>query len=83
MRAQLGCGRRVAVGNNIGHQTLFTALVIECDSDCLPNFVVGGQRRFDLAQLDAKSADFYLMIAAAAILKATIGEIAAEIARPK
>ena len=66
--------------DDIAHQKLVAGLVFACDDDGIANRRMAGQRRFDLAQFNAESADFYLVVGPAHVLHVAVREPAAEVA---
>ncbi len=77
--AQCG-GANVVLANHIGDQAFVTRLVLTGDHHGVTHAVGGGQACFDFTQFDTKTANLHLVIVAAQVLDAAIGQQAAEVA---
>src|SRR5678816_4694715 len=68
--------------NDIGHQPFLARTIFVSDDDCFPDLLQPGERRLDLAELDAKSAHLHLLINASNKLYLPIANQAHAVARP-
>ena len=73
--------RRVGAhsSDGIGHEAAVSRSVFSCEHHRLLDRGVLGEHGFDLTQLDAKAADFHLVVDAAEKLDVAVGQIASQI----
>src|SRR6185503_1006257 len=82
MERRVAAGDRVCVCRyHVRNQTLMTRLLFTRHDYCRFDTTLFAQRRFDLAQLNTKSAQLHLMIDAPEIFDRTVGQITREISR--
>src|SRR5882757_776744 len=73
MLAQSLCIRRVCIpGSHVRHQAFLPGYIFASQDDGILDLLVASQLSFDLAQLDAETTDFDLLIVATQVLKSSI-----------
>ena len=66
--------------DKVGQQARTTGSVVTDDNDRLPDAAVRVERRFDLAQLDAETANLHLEIETAEEIDVSVGQPTAKVA---
>ena len=77
-----GQGFAVFGAGEVGHQAFVARHIFPAHDHRLANAGAGGEPGLDLTQLDAEAAELDLMVAAADVLDAAVGQPAADVAGP-